>query len=165
MLAAFSSYVEAVFYRACAVHISSHVGRYVLWIQMFSAGLYSASVAFLPSSFAMYFVMLGTAASLSPVENGWRRITFATTMYAVAAIVGWPFAVLLGVPLVLEQLFMRGTRQKVPEGQSANMTMWRARNFGIALGCGASVAVCPLRGPAARDRRADRDSSDSFRSS
>ncbi|KWU46612.1 glycosyltransferase family 22 protein [Rhodotorula sp. JG-1b] len=141
MLGAFSSFVEAVFYRACAVHISSHVGRYVLWLEMFSAGLYSAATAFLPSSFAMYFVMLGTAASLSPVDGGWKRISFAVFAYAVAGIVGWPFAVLLGVPLVLEQLFVRGTRQKVAEGQNARWSMLRARNFGIALALGLTVAV------------------------
>lgn len=141
MLAAFSSFVEAVFYRACAVHISSHVGRYVLWLEMFSAGLYSAATAFLPSSFAMYFVMLGTAASLSPVDGGWKRISFAVFAYAIAGIVGWPFAVLLGVPLVLEQLFVRGTRQKVAEGQTARWSMLRARNFGIALALGLTVAV------------------------
>lgn len=141
MLATFSSFVEAVFYRACAVHISSHVGRYVLWLEMFSAGLYSAATAFLPSSFAMYFVMLGTAASLSPVDGGWKRISFAVFAYAVAGIVGWPFAVLLGVPLVLEQLFVRGTRQKVAEGQTARWSMLRARNFGIALALGLTVAV------------------------
>ncbi|GAA6002119.1 hypothetical protein JCM10207_003086 [Rhodosporidiobolus poonsookiae] len=141
MLAAFSSFVEAVFYRAAHVHISSHVGRYVLWIQMFSAAMYSASTTFLPSTFAMYFVMLGTAAGLTPVQRGWRRIAFAVSAYAVAGIVGWPFAVLLGVPLVLEQLFVRGTVEKVPEGQSAMWAAKRARSLFIALAIGASVAV------------------------
>ncbi|BGP38688.1 mannosyltransferase [Rhodotorula kratochvilovae] len=141
MLATFSSFVEAVFYRACVVHVSSHVGRYVLWIQMFSAAFYSAATTFLPSTFAMYFVMLGMAASLSPVENGWKRISFAVSAYAVAGIVGWPFAVLLGVPLVLEQLFVRGTLQRTPITQSALWTMKRTRNLGLALAIGASVAI------------------------
>jgi alpha-1,2-mannosyltransferase len=155
MLGAFSSFVEAVFYRACAVHISSHVGRYVLWLEMFSAGLYSAATAFLPSSFAMYFVMLGTAASLSPVDGGWKRISFAVFAYAVAGIVGWPFAVLLGVPLVLEQLFVRGTRQKVAEGQTARWSMLRARNFGIALALGLTVAVRSSRQTLSLDQAQD----------
>ncbi|GAA6002322.1 dolichyl-P-Man:Man(6)GlcNAc(2)-PP-dolichol alpha-1,2-mannosyltransferase [Rhodotorula paludigena] len=141
LLATFSSFVEATFYRACAVHLSSHVGRYVLWIQMSSAALYTASASFLPSTFAMYFVMLGAAASLSPVEGGWKRISFATLSFAIAGIVGWPFAVVLGVPLVLEQLFVRGTQQKVPAGQTALWASKRARNFGIALVLGASVVV------------------------
>ncbi|BGP06629.1 mannosyltransferase [Rhodotorula toruloides] len=141
MLATFSSFVEAVFYRACAVHLSSHVGRYVLWIQMFSAAFYSAATTFLPSTFALYFVMLGTAASLSPVQAGWKRISFAVAAYGMAGIVGWPFAVLLGVPLILEQLFVQGTVEKVPSGQTALWASKRARNLGIALTLGATIAV------------------------
>ncbi|GAA5936586.1 hypothetical protein JCM3775_000138 [Rhodotorula graminis] len=141
MLATFSSFVEAVFYRSCHVHISTHVGRYVLWMQMFSAAFYSSATSFLPSTFAMYFVMLGAAASLSPVQGGWKRISFAVIAYAIAGIVGWPFAVLLGVPLVLEQLFVRGTLQRAPITQSALWTMKRTRNLGIALALGASVAI------------------------
>ncbi|GAA5884430.1 hypothetical protein JCM16303_005077 [Sporobolomyces ruberrimus] len=141
MLASFCSFIEAVFYRAAALHLSSHVGRYVLWITMFSAAMYSASASFLPSTFAMYFVMLGTAANLSPVQSGWRRITFAVASYAIAGIVGWPFAVLLGVPIIFEQLFVRGTIEKVAAGQSAGWAQKRARGLFIALVVGCTVAV------------------------
>ena len=108
---------------------------------MFSSAMYSASAAFLPSSFAMYFVMLGTAASLSPVQSGWRRITFAVGAYAVAGIVGWPFSVLLGVPMILEQLFVRGTLEKYVSGQSAAWAQKRARGLFIAIAIGSTVAV------------------------
>ncbi|GAA5927109.1 hypothetical protein JCM1841_006050 [Sporobolomyces salmonicolor] len=141
MLAAFCSFVEAVLYRASAVHLSSHVGRYVLWTSMFSAAMYSAGTSFLPSTFALYFVILGTAASLSPVQKGWKRIAFGTAAYAVAGIVGWPFAVLLGVPMILEQLFVRGTLEKVQPGQSAAWAQQRARSLFIALAIGATVAI------------------------
>lgn len=141
MLASFCSLIEATLYRAAALHLSSHVGRYVLWISMFSAAMYNASAAFLPSSFALYFVMLGTAASLSPVESGWKRITFVVSAYAIAGIVGWPFAVLLGVPVVLEHLFVTGTAEKVHPGQSAAWAQKRARGLFIAIAIGSSVAV------------------------
>ncbi|GAA5855449.1 hypothetical protein JCM8547_007834 [Rhodosporidiobolus lusitaniae] len=141
MLAVFSSFVEAAFYRAVAINISSHVGRYVLWISMFSAAMWTASTAFLPSSFAMMFVALGTAAALNPVITGWKRITFAVTAYAIAGIVGWPFAVLLGVPLILEQLFVRGTVERVAPNQTALLASKRARGLFIALAIGSTVAV------------------------
>ncbi|GAA5839205.1 hypothetical protein JCM3766R1_003139 [Sporobolomyces carnicolor] len=141
MLASFCSLIEATLYRAAALHLSSHVGRYVLWISMFSAAMYNASAAFLPSSFALYFVMLGTAASLSPVESGWKRITFVVSAYAIAGIVGWPFAVLLGVPVVLEHLFVTGTAEKVHPGQSAAWAQKRARGLFIAIAIGSSVAI------------------------
>ncbi|GAA6059335.1 hypothetical protein JCM10212_005915 [Sporobolomyces blumeae] len=141
MLATFCSFIEAVSYKAAAVHLSSHVGRYVLWITMFSAAMYSASTAFLPSTFALYFVVLGTAASLSPVQSGWKRVTFAVSSYAIAGIVGWPFAVVLGIPMVLEHLFVRGTVEKVPQGQSALWASKRARGLFIAVASGASIAI------------------------
>jgi alpha-1,2-mannosyltransferase len=144
MLAGFCSLVEATFYRAAAVHISSHVGRYVLWTSFFSAAMWSASTAFLPSSFALYFVILGSAVSLSPVQVGWKRITAAVGCYAVAGIVGWPFAVLLGVPVILEQLFVRGTFDRVLPDQTALWASKRARGLFIALVVGASVAVRSL---------------------
>ncbi|GAA5821166.1 hypothetical protein JCM11251_004497 [Rhodosporidiobolus azoricus] len=141
MLGTFCSFVEATFYRSAAVHLSSHVGRYVLWISMGSAGMWSASSSFLPSTFALYFVMLATAASLSPAQGGWKRISFAIGAYAVAGIVGWPFAVLLGVPLVFEQLFLRGTAERVPAGQGALWASKRARGLFIALVLGSLVAI------------------------
>ncbi|BGP14638.1 hypothetical protein JCM10213_001651 [Rhodosporidiobolus nylandii] len=141
MLAGFSSFVEATFYRAVAVHVSSHVGRYVLWISMFSAAMWSAATAFLPSTFALYFVMLGTAAGLTPVQGGWKRVSFAVSAYAIAGIVGWPFAVLLGVPLIAEQLFVRGTVERVASGQGALWASKRARGLFYALAAGASIAI------------------------
>lgn len=88
----------------------------------------------------MWGVMLGTAASLSPVDGDWARITVGTVCYAIAAIVGWPFSVLLGVPMVLEQLFIRGT-ERVPAGKSAAWAARRAQNMFIAVVAGATILV------------------------
>lgn len=88
----------------------------------------------------MWGVMLSTAASLSPVDGGLLRITLATVPIAAAAIVGWPFSALLGVPLVIEQLFVRGT-EKVEKGQSALWAMKRARNMLFAGSMGALFLV------------------------
>lgn len=88
----------------------------------------------------MWGVMLGTAASLAPVNGGWKRITIAVVCYAITGIVGWPFAVLLGVPMILEQLFVRGT-ERVEKGKSAMWAALRASNLFVAMVAGASVAV------------------------
>lgn len=84
--------------------------------------------------------MLGTAVNLSPVDGDWVRISVGTFCYAVAGIVGWPFSVLLGLPMVLEQLFIRGT-EVVGKGKSALWAARRAQNMFIALVIGATVAV------------------------
>lgn len=88
----------------------------------------------------MWGVMLGTAAGLAPADGGWKRITTATLGFAAAAVVGWPFAALLGVPLVLEQLFVRGS-EKVEKGQSALWAARRARNMAVAMLAGLSLFV------------------------
>lgn len=58
----------------------------------------------MPSSFAMYAGMLG-AASFMNWRGGlktWQGITW----FAVAGILGWPFAAALCVPYVLEELIL-----------------------------------------------------------
>lgn len=140
-LGTISSFVEAVFYRSVSLHLSTHIGRYVLWSLLFSAAFYGASTSFLPSSFALYGVMLGSAASLAPVDGGYKRIGQSLLGFAVAAVIGWPFAALLAVPMVLEQLFLRGTSEVVAKGNSAAWAANRARNLFVAGVVGASLLV------------------------
>lgn len=92
----------------------------------------------------MYGVMLGTAASLAPADGGVKRIVLSGLGFAMASVVGWPFAALLAVPTVLEQLFLRGTKEKVAKGQQAGWAANRAGNLAIALAVGASLLVSRL---------------------
>lgn len=63
--------------------------------------------AFLPSSFAMYFVTLASAFSMEPSSSrNPQRTLLVTTLFATAAIVGWPFALALSIPFVMEELFL-----------------------------------------------------------
>lgn len=84
--------------------------------------------------------MLSTSAALAPVDGGLLRITLATVPVAASAIIGWPFSALLGVPLVLEQLFVGGT-EKVAPGETALWAARRARNMLFAGLIGASLLV------------------------
>lgn len=135
-----SSFVEAALYRATVVHVSPHIGRYLLWALLFSAAMWTASTAFLPSTFAMWGAMLGQAEALSPVDGGYRRITRIALAFATAAFVGWPFAALLAVPAGLEQLFIRGS-EKFAEGKGALWAAQRARAMFVAGVAGASILV------------------------
>lgn len=72
-----------------------------LWTWFFlltSAGMFHAAVSFLPSSFAMFLVALAFSCWAPSRE----RMGTAILCIAVAAIVGWPFAALLGAPLALD---------------------------------------------------------------
>ena len=54
------------------------------------------NAAFLPSTFCMYFVMLGYTTWLN-------RKKFATIlMFAIGVIYGWPFCGVLGIPVALD---------------------------------------------------------------
>ncbi|ORX39298.1 putative mannosyltransferase [Kockovaella imperatae] len=106
-----SSLCEAKFYRAVVEAVNEHVGRYTLFAMAFSAGMWSASVAFLPSSFTMYTTLLACSYSFHPATSdsiGISRIRKATFFVALGAIVGWPFSAAIGIPLVFEYLFLTG---------------------------------------------------------
>lgn len=57
----------------------------------------------------MYASTLAFAFAVVPpsVENS-RRTLLATLAYATGAIVGWPFALALAIPFVVEELFILG---------------------------------------------------------
>ena len=135
-----SSFVETIFYRSAVENLNPRLGRYLLFSLLFSAAMYSSATNFLPSTFAMWGVMMSASYSLRPVDGGLERIAGATFGIASASIVGWPFSALLGVPLVVEQLFVRG-KEKVEKGKTALWAANRARKFAYAVVIGATVAV------------------------
>ncbi|KAK4613682.1 Alpha-1,2-mannosyltransferase alg9 [Fulvia fulva] len=87
----------------------SHVlnGRIAIMFQFIittSPGMYHASIAYLPSSFAMYFVMLGTAAFMD--WRGGLRTAQGIFFMGVGACLGWPFAAAMSISYLLEELFL-----------------------------------------------------------
>ena len=56
----------------------------------------------------MHFAMLGAGFAMEPVGADRLRSIKATTCFAVASIVGWPFSILLAVPFVLEDVLLAG---------------------------------------------------------
>jgi alpha-1,2-mannosyltransferase len=57
----------------------------------------------------MYANTLGFAYAVEPASSANRRRTFmATLAFATGAIIGWPFALVVAIPFVFEELFMRG---------------------------------------------------------
>src|SRR5699024_5574277 len=72
-----------------------------LMIVAFSPGMFHASTAFLPSSFTMYMSMLGLSAFLD--WRGEQKTAQGIMWFGLGAIVGWPFAGALVIPLLLEE--------------------------------------------------------------
>ncbi|KAJ1024117.1 hypothetical protein NDA16_002956 [Ustilago loliicola] len=124
LLAFASSFVDARLYKAVADVFSARVGRYCLMALAASAGIYEASTAFLPSTFVMLATTLAFSSYLyparlpssdasvlsNPSQRPFRgeRLLVATLSFAAGAVLGWPFAIILAAPFVVEQLFFRG---------------------------------------------------------
>ncbi|KAF8215850.1 glycosyltransferase family 22 protein [Mycena galopus ATCC 62051] len=115
-LATISVLAEAKFYRTVYEKINERVGRYLFFMLLFSAGMWNASAALLPSSFAMYMTTFAFSYALAPssAQNN-RRTLAATVLFATGAIVGWPFALALSIPFVLEELFVFSADRVAPE--------------------------------------------------
>ncbi|XP_049282096.1 alpha-1,2-mannosyltransferase ALG9 [Anopheles funestus] len=77
-----------------------------LFFQLVSAGMFISSTALLPSSFSMYITLATVAAWLN------EDTRTATAVTAFSGLIGWPFAVIVAVPFVLEQLLWK--KQIVP---------------------------------------------------
>ncbi|KAK4689384.1 hypothetical protein P7C73_g729, partial [Tremellales sp. Uapishka_1] len=142
-LGAICSFCEAKFYRAVVDSVNERVGRYLLCAMMLSAGMWSASISFLPSSFSMYATLLACSYSFHPATStptGIKRAYRGTLAIAAGAIIGWPFAAALGVPFLFEQLFLTGGEVIVGEARKA-WQQGRWQRMGKAIGVGALIAI------------------------
>lgn len=136
-----SSAVEADLYHSAATHLSPRIGRYILFILLCSAGMFSASVSFLPSSFAMLANMFAISRSLATPNDGnplvrRRRSLSIVLAYAFAAVVAWPFAGLLAIPFAVEHFLVAG--RPAPE---AGWRFERGKQLFIAAAASATLLV------------------------
>ncbi|KAF2359705.1 GPI mannosyltransferase [Trinorchestia longiramus] len=102
LLALLGAACNLYFYKGVVAAYGGKVGRCTLCLMVFSAGMFSATTAFLPSSFAMQAVSCGLGAWLH------RQYQLSILCYAVAALLGWPFVALLGVPVAYDIVIRRG---------------------------------------------------------
>ncbi|KAH1854539.1 hypothetical protein KXX54_005325 [Aspergillus fumigatus] len=110
VLAAVCAACETRLYSAICRTLNPRVGLLFLIIVAFSPGMFHASAAFLPSSFTMYTSMLGLASFLD--WRGGQKTAQGIMWFGLGAIMGWPFAGALIIPLLLEEVaisFIAGT--------------------------------------------------------
>lgn len=108
MMAIFCAYCETQLYRVLAKHRGPIAANIFLCSMCFSTGMFQAASSFLPSSFAMYFTMLGMAyfAEQSSQVKG-------ISCFAVAALLGWPFSIAMAVPYVLSTFYQYVSTSRV----------------------------------------------------
>ncbi|KAI0319029.1 asparagine-linked glycosylation 9 protein isoform a [Amylostereum chailletii] len=141
-LAVICSLCEAKLYDTVKAKINNRVARYMLFMLAASAGMWNASTAFLPSTFAMYATTLACSyAFIPPASRLGQRTLAATVLFATGAIVGWPFALAIATPFVFEELFQFGG-DRVPANEKQRwMTSRWTRLF--AAGATASLVTIP----------------------
>ncbi|KAI6178863.1 Alg9 mannosyltransferase domain containing protein [Aphelenchoides besseyi] len=88
-------------YQSLCKRLGNSIGSFFIVIHMFSVGVFNASCAFLPSSFAMTMNAFAMAAYL---REQWLLAIMCT---AIGALLGWPFTAVLGLPIVLEMCTVR----------------------------------------------------------
>lgn len=101
ILALFCALCQARMYSAIRKTFQERIAIFFMIIMVISPGMYHAAPAYLPSSFAMYFAMLGFA-SFMDWYGGAIRTAQGITWFAVGSALGWPFAGALALPFVLE---------------------------------------------------------------
>ncbi|KAJ1646880.1 mannosyltransferase [Coemansia asiatica] len=97
---------EAVVVRRVAEKVDSRVALWMMAGIFGMAGMWHQAVALLPSSFAMCLCMLGTASAMqAPSEEGSvRNRALGIGAFAVAAACGWPYAAVVAVPMIVEEI-------------------------------------------------------------
>ncbi|KAI9931947.1 hypothetical protein AWENTII_010251 [Aspergillus wentii] len=91
-------------YSAICRTLSPRIGLLFLMAVAFSPGMFHASTSFLPSSFTMHTSMLGLTAFLD--WRGSQKTAQGIMWFGLGAIVGWPFAGALIIPLLLEEVII-----------------------------------------------------------
>uniref|UniRef100_M4B6B5 Mannosyltransferase n=1 Tax=Hyaloperonospora arabidopsidis (strain Emoy2) TaxID=559515 RepID=M4B6B5_HYAAE len=105
-----SAYAESRFYYSTSKCFGRRTARYLLCILLFNAGMFHASTAFLPSSFAMVLIMLFASAWMD------KRYYLALFYGVVAVLCGWPYVGVLFIPFAVETIYVRGCTRSILVG-------------------------------------------------
>ncbi|RHZ47619.1 hypothetical protein Glove_575g49 [Diversispora epigaea] len=99
---------ESMFYVSAVSNLGPRVGRYLIVSMLLSAGIWNASTAFLPSTFAMYTTMVAFFYALRAVSmSSGRRIYKTIFWVGLGSLLAWPFGAAIGIPAAFEELTLR----------------------------------------------------------
>lgn len=95
---------QTLLYRVISLTVHPRIGVFFVLALILSPGNFHASTAYLPSSFAMYTGMLGAAAFMD--WTGGFKTAAGIAWFAAGGIIGWPFALALATPFLLEEALL-----------------------------------------------------------
>jgi len=95
----------------------------------------------------MYFATLASAFNMEPPSSrNPKRTLLVTTLFATAAIVGWPFALALSIPFVVEELTLYAG-DIVPVADKSKWMVSRLLRFARSVATAAVIFVSLLQVP------------------
>ena len=100
VLAVVCAATETRLYSAISRTLNPRIGVFYLMIVAFTPGFFYASVAFLPSSFAMYTSTLGLTCFMD--WHGGAKTASGIMWFGIGALLGWPFSGALILPFAIE---------------------------------------------------------------
>ncbi|KAF2487004.1 Alg9-like mannosyltransferase family-domain-containing protein [Neohortaea acidophila] len=100
-LAAVCALAETRLFSKIAAILNPRIAITFLIVMTTSPGMFHASIAYLPSSFAMYMAMFGVAAFMD--WRGGLRTAEAIAYFGAGTVLGWPFAAALIIPFLAEE--------------------------------------------------------------
>lgn len=103
-LALFCALSQTIFYQAIVLTLNGRIGFFFLLATVTSPGNFHSSAAYLPSSFAMYAVMVGAASFMN--WRGGLKTAQGIFWFAFAGVLGWPFAAALCAPFMFEEILL-----------------------------------------------------------
>lgn len=111
-LAGFTAFSEIKLYLSLRHSFNQSTANWYLLFTTFAPGMSHASVALLPSSFAMTWITWGTASAVKVLNTDIALTTVgpsvhAITCFLIAGLFGWPFALAIGIPFGLFTLRAR----------------------------------------------------------
>ncbi|MBE7182245.1 MAG: hypothetical protein INR71_13755 [Terriglobus roseus] len=99
------AFCEAKLFSAVRRAMSGRIALIFLVILSTSTGMFHASVAYLPSSFAMYCTMLAFAAFMDTRRHRVASRARSIFWFGVGGVLGWPFALAMALPFLFEEVF------------------------------------------------------------
>ena len=95
---------ESKLFATIARALNPRIAIMFMMVMLSSPGIFQASVAYLPSSFAMYCNMLGISAFLD--WRGGSKTDAGIMWFGIGGLIGWPFATALVLPFLLQEVLM-----------------------------------------------------------
>ncbi|XP_010915516.1 alpha-1,2-mannosyltransferase ALG9 [Elaeis guineensis] len=112
-----STITETVLVIALSRKYGKRMAWYTLAMLCLTSGCFFASTSFLPSTFSMYAVTLSSALFLL------EKYALAVSVAAVGVIIGWPFSILVVLPVTVFSLIRGGFKQVFLSGLLTSLSI------------------------------------------